>query len=56
MSEIKVKVGDKVILKKEEDSIVPSGEHRVSSVNEDGSFHVGGNTAVWSTRIESIVK
>jgi hypothetical protein len=45
-------VGDKVVLKTEEDSIIPEGEYRVSKINEDGSFHVGGNTAVFPRRIQ----
>ena len=43
--------GDRVILGDEEDSIIPAGEYIVSKVNDDGSFHVGGNTAVWPRRI-----
>lgn len=35
-------------------TIVPSGRHVVSKVNADGSFHVGGNTAVWPSRIVEI--
>ena len=48
-----MKVGDKVELIDEEDSIIPSGSHIVSKINKDGSFHVGGNTAVWPHRIKS---
>lgn len=45
------KVGDVVQLKYEDDSIIPEGTYTVSKVNDDGSFHVGGNTAVWPRRI-----
>jgi len=45
-------VGDKVILIEEEDSIIPAGEYTVSKINGNGSFHVGGNTAVWPRRIK----
>lgn len=34
--------------------IVPDGWHVVSAVNQDGSFHVGGNTAIWPRRIIEI--
>ena len=44
-------VGDLVVLDDEIDAIIPAGECIVSSVNPDGSFHVGGNTAVWPRRI-----
>lgn len=44
-------VGDEVTLGDEPDCIVPAGTYIVSRVNEDGSFHVGGNTAVWPRRI-----
>lgn len=50
---IKLKVGDWVTLIEEDDCIVPAGRYCVSLVNEDGSFHVGGNTAVWPRRIKS---
>lgn len=43
--------GDTVILDDEIDAIVPAGEYVVSSTNPDGSFHVGGNTAVWPRRV-----
>lgn len=46
------KVGDVVDLMAEEDCIIPAGLHRVSHVNEDTSFRVGGNTAVWPRRIK----
>ena len=45
------KPGDLVTLRDEPDCTIPAGDHRVSKVNEDGSFHVGGNTAVWPRRI-----
>lgn len=48
-------VGDIVVLSHEEDSIVPAGEYEVTKVNEDGSFHVGGNTAVWPRRVTALV-
>lgn len=44
-------VGYFVDLEYAEDSIVPAGRYRVSKINDDGSFHVGGNTAVWPSRI-----
>lgn len=50
----KVVVGDQVTLAEEDDSIIPAGKHYVSKVNENGSFHVGGNTAVWPERIVTI--
>lgn len=34
--------------------IIPDGWHTASKINEDGSFHVGGNTAVWSVRVAEI--
>lgn len=43
--------GDEVVLADEPGCIIPAGRHRVSSVAPDGSFHVGGNTAVWPRRI-----
>jgi hypothetical protein len=51
--EPKVEAGDFVVLAEEDDSIVPAGTYRVSKVNPDGSFHVGGNTAVWPRRIRT---
>lgn len=36
--------------------IIPDGWHVVSDVNEDGSFHVGGRTAVWPHRIRETAK
>lgn len=44
-------VGDTVILDDEDDAIVPAGKYTVTAVNPDGSFHVGGLTAVWPRRI-----
>lgn len=49
-----VHVGDTVVLRDEDDSIIPAGTYPVTQVNEDGSFHVGGRTAVWPRRIETI--
>lgn len=43
--------GDRVTLTDEPDCIIPAGEYTVSKVNPDGSFHVGGRTAVWPRRI-----
>lgn len=48
----RVKEGDVVELFDEDDCIIPAGRYRVSKVNPDGSFHVGGNTAVWPRRIK----
>ena len=50
-----VMVGDQVTLDDEEDCIIPTGTYTVSKVNENGSFHVGGNTAVWPRRILAIL-
>lgn len=50
-SDLKPIVGYFVDLEYAEDSIIPAGRYRVSLVNEDGSFHVGGRTAVWPHRI-----
>lgn len=36
--------------------IIPDGWHTVSKVNPDGSFHVGGRTAVWPHRIKATAK
>ena len=47
-----MKPGDHVTLRAEAGSVVPAGRHTVSRVNPDGSFHVGGNTAVWPARVE----
>jgi len=44
-------VGDIVTLGDEPDCIIPPGDYEVTQVNPDGSFHVGGNTAVWPRRI-----
>lgn len=46
-----MKVGDLVRLIDEPDCIIPAGDYRVSKINDDGSFHVGGNVAVWPRRI-----
>lgn len=46
-----MEVGQTVTLIDEIDSIIPAGTYRVSKVNADGSFHVGGNTAVWPRRV-----
>lgn len=43
--------GQIVELHDEPGCIVPAGRYRVSKVNADGSFHVGGNTAVWPRRV-----
>lgn len=44
-------IGQKVTLCHEPGCIVPAGTYTVSKINPDGSFHVGGNTAVWPRRI-----
>lgn len=44
-------VGDQVTLGHEDGCTIPAGTYIVSKTNEDGSFHVGGNTAVWPRRI-----
>lgn len=44
-------VGQKIVLGHEDGSVVPAGVYRVSKINPDGSFHVGGNTAVWPRRV-----
>lgn len=46
-----MKAGDHVTIKPEPGAIVPAGSYTVSQVNPDGSFHVGGNTAVWPRRV-----
>lgn len=46
--------GARVLLVDEPDCIIPDGWHEVSRVNDDGSFHCGGNTAVWPRRIIEI--
>jgi hypothetical protein len=46
-----MKPGDRVLLRHELDCIVEAGCYTVSRVNQDGSFHVGGNTAVWPRRV-----
>lgn len=47
-----MQAGDRVTLRAEPGAIVPAGSYTVSRVNPDGSFHVGGNTAVWPNRIK----
>lgn len=49
-------VGDEVTLGDEPDCIIPAGVYIVSAVNRDGSFHVGGNTAVWPRRIIALLR
>ena len=49
---IEVYVGMEVELIDEEDCIIPAGRYTVNKVNSTGSFHVGGNTAVWPSRIK----
>lgn len=46
-----IHVGETVTLRDEWDCIIPAGTYTVSKVNPDGSFHCGGNTAVWPRRI-----
>lgn len=46
-----MKIGQQVTLRAEPGAIVPAGSYTVSRVNPDGSFHVGGNTAVWPRRV-----
>lgn len=46
-----MQVGDSVNLRHEAGSIIPAGVYIVSRINSDGSFHVGGNTAVWPRRV-----
>lgn len=46
-----MQMGQTVRIADEADSIIPAGTYRVSKVNADGSFHVGGNTAVWPRRV-----
>lgn len=49
--------GDSILLSDfEPGCIIPDGWHTVSAVNPDGSFHVGGNTAVWPHRIKETAK
>lgn len=52
----KLEVGDIVTLADEPDCIVPAGTYTVSSIEEEGCFHVGGNTAVWPRRVTKIRK
>lgn len=51
-----MKPGDRVLLRHEPDCIVESGCYTVSRVNADGSFHVGGNTAVWPHRVITAIE
>lgn len=44
-------VGDTVTLLHEDGCVIQAGDHVISQINTDGSFHVGGNTAVWPRRI-----
>lgn len=46
-----LKPGDRVTLCDDADAMVPGGDYVVSQVNPDGSFHVGGLTAVWPRRV-----
>lgn len=50
----KPRVGDVVVLGHEDDCIVPEGTYTVTAVNENGSFHVGGNIGVWPRRVVAI--
>lgn len=50
-----MKPGDHILLTGfEPGCIIPDGWHEVSEVNANGSFHVGGRTAVWPRRIKEI--
>lgn len=51
-----VNPGDTVLLTDEPGCIIPAGWHRVSHVNPDGTFRVGGNTAVMPERVAEIVR
>ncbi len=47
-----IEAGDQVTLgEAEAGHVIPAGTYTVSKVNPDGSFHVGGNTAVWPSRV-----
>lgn len=35
-------------------TIIPDGVHIVSRVNDDGTIHVGGNTAVQPSRVIAV--
>lgn len=48
-------VNSVVTLNDETDCIIPAGEYIVTKVNENGSFHVGGNTVIWPKRVINIV-
>ncbi|KAK0359526.1 hypothetical protein LTR94_030958, partial [Friedmanniomyces endolithicus] len=53
MATIGLKAGARVLLHGFTDGcIIPDGEYTVSAVNADGSFHVGGKTAVWPERVK----
>lgn len=50
----KINIGDVVAIGPHESGqTIPEGTYTVSRVNGDGSFHVGGNTAIWPSRIVS---
>lgn len=52
-----LKAGARVMLAGFTDGcIIPDGEYTVSKVNADGSFHVGGKTAVWPERIKEVLR
>lgn len=51
-----MQVGDRIILNDEPDCIVPAGEYTVSFVDKDGSFRVGGNTAIWPRRVVAVLE
>lgn len=50
----KPRVGETVLLADEEGAIVPAGIYVISAINDNGSFHVGGNIAVWPRRVTAI--
>ena len=50
-----IKTGQRVVLCHEPGCIVPAGTYTVSKINPDGSFHVGGNTAVWPRRVGALI-
>lgn len=49
-----VNPGDEVLLTDTPGCIIPAGWHTVSHVNPDGTFRVGGNTAVMPERVAEI--
>lgn len=52
-----MKIGDQVALADfGPGCIVPDGLHTVSKINPDGSFHVGGRTAVWPERLRPMTR